>query len=376
MLLRSIGCSFVLLVALLAAAPGTLKPGVGAWTLPPRVAVVPTLTGLRREGCAIDTSWLSTHTSPGPKRAGERRRALKTACSLAGPAAGGMPPPEVQALWCQLPAELKRGLRFERMLGSGFFGVVVLAEKERGTADEPTLWADNCDVTGQRLRCDDGSTQVAVKLVKPRPGEEALAMREGLVLSTIQNRASLRDCGLGGGSKCAHIPTCLDYGMCASGLVYTIIEFVPGMPLDKYLKQEGPLPPREVARVGSHICEALSVIHEAGFTYGDLKAENIIRSSTGDMGQVVCRTPLSPTSPPPSPTPHIHICILQAIYRLIDFGSTMGVSGCLFGSTYDARSAAAAHLSTATLASFVVSDVTAPELQVSAPPFATLNPKR
>jgi serine/threonine protein kinase len=262
------------------------------------------------------------------------------------------------------------------MLGSGFFGVVVLAEKERGTADEPTLWADNCDVTGQRLRCDDGSTQVAVKLVKPRPGEEALAMREGLVLSTIQNRASLRDCGLGGGSKCAHIPTCLDYGMCASGLVYTIIEFVPGMPLDKYLKQEGPLPPREVARVGSHICEALSVIHEAGFTYGDLKAENIIRSSTGDMGQVVCRTPLSPTSPPPSPTPHIHICILQAIYRLIDFGSTMGVSGCLFGSTYDARSAAAAHLSTATLASFVVSDVTAPELQVSAPPFATLNPKR
>jgi hypothetical protein len=70
-----------------------------------------------------------------------------------------MPPPEVQALWCQLPAELKRGLRFERMLGSGFFGVVVLAEKERGTADEPTLWADNCDVTGQRLRCDDGSTR-------------------------------------------------------------------------------------------------------------------------------------------------------------------------------------------------------------------------
>jgi hypothetical protein len=308
---RPRGCGVVLLVALLAEAPGTLKPLVGAWTLPPRVAAVPTRTGLRREGCALDTLWRIAHSSPGPERAGERRRAcpsaLKTACSLAGPAAGGMPPSEVQALWCQLPAELQRGLRFERMLGSGYFGVVVLAEKERGTADEPTLWADNCDVTGQRLRCDDGSTQVAVKLVKPRPGEEALAMREGLVLSTIQNRASLADCGLGGGSKCAHIPTCLDYGMCASGLVYTIIEFVPGMPLDKYLKQEGPLPPREVARVGSHICEALSVIHEAGFTYGDLKAENIIRSGTGDMGQVVCVEPPSLSPCPPPPHTHMYI---------------------------------------------------------------------
>ncbi len=208
------------------------------------------------------------------------------------------PPPDVQALWEQLPAELQRGLRFVQVLGSGYFGVVVLAEKRGGAADEPTLWADNCELTGQRLRCDDGSARVAVKLVRPRTGEHALAIREGLVLSAIASS-----------EPSVLIPKCLDYGMCSSGLVYSIIEFFAGVPLDEFLEQEGPLPPREVARIGFDICEALSVIHRAGFTYGDIKAQNIIRSRMGDTD--------------------------QAIYRLIDFGSASGFLGCLFGGMYD-----------------------------------------
>jgi serine/threonine protein kinase len=204
-------------------------------------------------------------------------------------------PPDVQDLWEQLPAELQRGLCFVQVLGSGNFGVVVLAEKRGGAADE----------------------RVAVKLVRPRTGEHALAMREGLVLSTI---ASIE--------PSAHIPKCLDYGMCDSGLVYSVIEFFAGVPLDKFLEQEGPLPPREVARVGYDICEALAVIHRAGFTYGDIKAQNIIRSSTGDPD--------------------------QAIYRLVDFGSTSGFMGCLFGGMHGSVPSAS-DLSPATLASLVLS---------------------
>ena len=322
-----------LFAALFAAAPATPGPGVAAWVLPPpRTVVLPALraTGVRghgRHACAH--RWGRSGSLP-RQRAGEGGSACTpaadTACSLAGPAADGMQSSEVRALWDQLPAELQRGLRFVDVLGEGCFGVVVLAEKQRGAADAPGLWADNCDVTGQQLRCDDGSAQVAVKLVRPRPGEEALAMREGLVLSTIQSRAS--------SPECVHMTKCLDYGMCDNGLVYTVIDFVPGEPLDQVLKREGPLPAREVARVGSHICEALSVIHRAGFNYGDLKTQNIMRSTT-DNG--------------------------ETIYRLIDFGSTMGLSGCLFGSDHDAA-AAAADLSPAALASFIVSDATSESL--------------
>ena len=194
-------------------------------------------------------------------------------------------------MWSRLPEEMLAGLDFADVLGKGSFGTVVLAEKKVG--DDEVLWADNCDITGNTLRCGDGSALVAVKMIKPRKSEEALAMREGLVLATI---ASIKNSDL--------IPKCIDYGV-SRGLVYIVLEYFDGVSLDRVLAEEGPLPAKEVARVGADIAEALSVVHRAGFVYRDVKPHNVLRCLGADG---------------------------LARYRLVDFGSTAGIEGCLFGS--------------------------------------------
>ena len=74
----------------------------------------------------------------------------------------------------------------QRILGEGAFGVVVLAEKSLETADGEIGWSENCELD-QKLRCQTGLTQVAIKMVCARKGEEPIAMREGLVLSLIDS---------------------------------------------------------------------------------------------------------------------------------------------------------------------------------------------
>jgi len=71
------------------------------------------------------------------------------------------------------------------------------------------------------------------------------------------------------------------------------------------LADEGPFSPLEAAEVGLQVAAALQVIHTAGFVYRDVKPQNILRCSKRLNG------------------------IYQ--YRLIDFGSAVGVGGCLFG---------------------------------------------
>ena len=85
-------------------------------------------------------------------------------------------------MWEKLPEELTSSFSFSKVIGRGSFGVVVLAESK-----DESFWMDNCDVTGNRLRCNEGEelTKVAVKMMKPRKGEEPIAMREGLVLATV-----------------------------------------------------------------------------------------------------------------------------------------------------------------------------------------------
>ena len=104
-------------------------------------------------------------------------------------------------LWQLLPDNLKSTWRFSRVLGKGSFGVVVLAEKR-----EPSVEIRN----EARL--------VAVKLVPLRQGEEPIALREGLVLSLLDSE---------------RIPKCLDFGISPDGVVFTVMEYFDGIPLDQ-----------------------------------------------------------------------------------------------------------------------------------------------
>ena len=104
-------------------------------------------------------------------------------------------------MWQLLPDNLKSTWRFSRVLGKGSFGVVVLAEKR-----EPSVEIRN----EARL--------VAVKLVPLRQGEEPIALREGLVLSLLDSE---------------RIPKCLDFGISPDGVVFTVMEYFDGIPLDQ-----------------------------------------------------------------------------------------------------------------------------------------------
>ncbi|MGO1316641.1 MAG: protein kinase domain-containing protein [Cellulomonadaceae bacterium] len=60
-----------------------------------------------------------------------------------------------------------------------------------------------------------------------------------------------------------------------------VMDLVQGGDLRAMLTQRGPLPPAEVAVIGSHIAAALGYLHRAGIVHRDVKPENILIDVTG-----------------------------------------------------------------------------------------------
>jgi serine/threonine protein kinase len=62
---------------------------------------------------------------------------------------------------------------------------------------------------------------------------------------------------------------------------WIVMELVRGRTLTEQLRSDGPLPPREVARVGLALLEALEVAHNAGVLHRDVKPSNVLVSHDG-----------------------------------------------------------------------------------------------
>ena len=58
-------------------------------------------------------------------------------------------------------------------------------------------------------------------------------------------------------------------------------EYIRGETLAEEIARRGPLPATEAARIGVDVCRALSAVHAAGLLHRDVKAQNILRDSTG-----------------------------------------------------------------------------------------------
>jgi len=59
------------------------------------------------------------------------------------------------------------------------------------------------------------------------------------------------------------------------------MELVHGETLDRIVRKNGALPPREAASVGADVALALAAVHAAGLLHCDVKAQNVVRETSG-----------------------------------------------------------------------------------------------
>jgi serine/threonine protein kinase len=136
--------------------------------------------------------------------------------------------------------------RLRSVLGSGGMGTVYLAD-----------------------RTDDAYVkQVAIKLVNPGMGTEEILRRfriERQVLANLEH---------------PNIARLLDGGAIEGGMPYLIMEYVDGLPIDRYCDTRN-LGVRERLRLYGEVCAAVSYAHRNLVVHRDLKPTNILVTTHG-----------------------------------------------------------------------------------------------
>ncbi|MEA2630901.1 MAG: eukaryotic-like serine/threonine-protein kinase, partial [Chloroflexota bacterium] len=77
-----------------------------------------------------------------------------------------------------------------------------------------------------------------------------------------------------------NVVTVYDYGEDPSG-PYIVMELVDGEDLATILRRSGPLPPRQVARIGAGVARALAAAHARGLVHRDVKPGNVLIGTDG-----------------------------------------------------------------------------------------------
>ncbi len=78
-----------------------------------------------------------------------------------------------------------------------------------------------------------------------------------------------------------NIVAVFDFGQDASGDQFIVMELVDGQDLASILRENGPLAPRQAARIGSDVAKALHAAHTRGIVHRDVKPSNILISRDG-----------------------------------------------------------------------------------------------
>lgn len=78
-----------------------------------------------------------------------------------------------------------------------------------------------------------------------------------------------------------HTVTVYDYGVSDQGVVYYAMELLDGTDYESFVRENGPVPPPGVVRVGLEVCDSLAEAHARGLMHRDLKAVNLFRAHVG-----------------------------------------------------------------------------------------------
>jgi len=78
-----------------------------------------------------------------------------------------------------------------------------------------------------------------------------------------------------------------DYGRTPEGVFYYAMEYLPGLPLDRVILDDGPQPEARVVHVVKQICGSLAEAHRIGLVHRDVKPANAMLCERGGTYDVV-----------------------------------------------------------------------------------------
>lgn len=123
----------------------------------------------------------------------------------------------------------------------------------------------------------EGGTSAVYLAEHPNHGTVAVkVLREKLRQDKTAVARFLREAKYGARVKHPNVVETIEIGQAANGLHFLAIEWAIGEILERYAKQNAPLPREEVATIVSQIAAGVQEAHDSGIVHRDLKPENVM----------------------------------------------------------------------------------------------------